>query len=41
MTINPECFDQFNLNASLASSIYGKSSNVQPPAVQALIIIKI
>ena len=32
---------EFNFNASKSSSIYGKSSTVQPPASQALIIIKI
>ena len=29
-----------NLNASWASYIYSKSDSVQPPAIQALIIIK-
>ena len=40
MSLNPECFDQFNLNASIANSIYGKSTSVQVAASQILMIIK-
>ena len=40
MIADPDIFDRFDLNASLSSPIFGKSTKVQPKAYQTLIIIK-